>query len=130
MKANRQRLLTTISMVVDCWDRAKTHKDFAEQVGAHIEDLRDILHSERSARQLKADVYFTWTSAEGAREWGTWEAQRDHWLTICDDPRARYWTESTAHTKRRTATVQEESRTEAAARLYNIGKQLQKGAGL
>lgn len=49
MKANRQRLLTTISVVVDCWDRAKTHKDFAEQVGIHIEDLRDILFQESKA---------------------------------------------------------------------------------
>lgn len=61
MKANRQRLLTTISVVVDCWDRAKTHKDFAEQVGVHIEDLRDIVQSERSGRlenRLVASSHF------------------------------------------------------------------------
>lgn len=46
MKANRQRLLTTISMVVDCWDRAHGPADFHLQVAKHIGDLREILHSE------------------------------------------------------------------------------------
>jgi hypothetical protein len=46
MKANRQRLLTTISVVVNCWDRSTSPKDFTDQVGTHIEDLRLILHDE------------------------------------------------------------------------------------
>jgi len=49
MKANRQRLLTTISVVVDCWDRAKTAEDFSEQILTHIADLRKILTDELTA---------------------------------------------------------------------------------
>jgi hypothetical protein len=53
MKANRQRLLTTISVVVDCWDRAHgpdENLDLTSQLAAHIEDMRDILHEENAER--------------------------------------------------------------------------------
>lgn len=43
--ATNARLLDAIRISVTCWDRATTHRDFAEQMGAHIEDMRDIVRA-------------------------------------------------------------------------------------
>ena len=46
MTRNHRRLLDAAQLIVTCWDRSVSAVDLHQQIGAHVEDMRILVHED------------------------------------------------------------------------------------